>query len=110
MVPGWDAPAGGSAERGFLDWTFVFGLELLVTVVLAVASFRPTFWLPLVPLVIALEAVRGIADDVYMLIAGYGVASNVVFIVVHAAIIVSGVLVYRGARRRSAATAVPVPA
>ncbi len=30
MIPGFDAPIGGAAYRGILDFTFMFGLEMMV--------------------------------------------------------------------------------
>ena len=42
MLPGLDAPVGGIAYRGLLDFTFMFGLDLLVIgIFLLHASRRP---------------------------------------------------------------------
>jgi hypothetical protein len=99
VIPGFDGPVGGTAYNGFLDWLVMFALEMLVVgAFLIYASFAPAKHLSLVWLVIALELVRGIVDDVYMIAAGYPVASNVVFIVLHALIIVTGVLAARAAQ------------
>ncbi len=103
-IPNFDAPIGGTAYNGFLDWMFGFGLDLLATgVVLIIGSWRPIRFLPVLWLVVALELTRGIADDVYMIVRGYPVASNIGFIVLHAAIIVTGVLCWRVVRRSGAA-------
>jgi hypothetical protein len=103
VIPGFDGPANGTAYNGFLDWMVVFGLEMIVVgVFLFVSSWRPLANEPLVWLVDALSAVRGIADDIYMIVQGYPVASNLVFIGLHSAIIVTGVLALRAARRSEA--------
>jgi hypothetical protein len=103
VIPGFDGPANGTAYNGFLNWMVVFGLEMIVVgVFLFVSSWRPLANEPLVWLVVALSAVRGIADDIYMIVQGYPVASNLVFIGLHSAIIVTGVLALRAARRSEA--------
>jgi uncharacterized membrane protein HdeD (DUF308 family) len=95
-VPGWDAPGGGAAHRGFLDFMMLFGLELIVLgVVLVVASFRPRRSRALVWLVIALSVVRGILDDIYMIAVGYPVAGMLAFIALHLAIVVTGLIALR---------------
>jgi hypothetical protein len=107
-IENFDAPVGGSAYEGFLDWMMTFGLELLVMgVFLIIAAQKPAKYLPFVWLVVGLETVRGIADDVYMIIHGYSVASNVAFIVLHAAIIVTGVLFARAFSKSGAKAAAP---
>ncbi len=103
-IPHFDAPIGGTAYSGFLDWMFGFGLDLLaVGVVLIIGSWRPLRFLPMLWLVVALELTRGIADDVYMIARGYPVGSNIAFIVLHAAIIVTGVLCWRAVRKTGTA-------
>jgi hypothetical protein len=110
-ITNFDAPIGGTAYNGFLDWMLTFGLDLLVTgVFLIIASWRPARYLPFVWLIVALEAIRGIADDLYMIARGYSVASNVAFIVLHAAIIVTGVVFARSFSRAKAAVAIPLEA
>jgi hypothetical protein len=99
-IPGFDAPAGGTAVSGLLDYMLLFALELLVLgAFLIVASFRPAWHEPLVWLVVALGVVRGVVDDVYMIAAGYPPAMFVGFIALHLAIIVSGLLLLRSAKR-----------
>jgi hypothetical protein len=103
VIPGFDGPIGGTAYHGFLDWMVVFGLEMIVVGgFLVYASFSPVKYLPLVWLIVALSAVRGIADDVYMIVQGYPVASNLVFIALHSAIIITGVIFARAARKQTA--------
>ena len=100
VIPGFDAPIGGAAYNGFLDWMVVFALEMIVVgVFLIVSSRKPLANLPLVWLIVALSAVRGIADDIYMIVQGYPLASNLVFIALHSAIIITGVLFARAARQ-----------
>lgn len=99
-VPGWDAPIGGAAYRGFLDYMMLFGLDLIVLgVFLVVASFRPRQSRILAWLAIALSAVRGVLDDVYMIAAGYPLAAMLAFIALHTAIIATGLLALRAASR-----------
>ena len=99
-VPGWDAPIGGTAYRGFLDFTMLFGLDLLVLgVFLIIASFRPAQSRILAWLAIVLSIVRGILDDIYMIIAGYPLPAMLGFIALHLAIVVTGLLALRAAAR-----------
>ncbi len=103
VIPGFDGPHGGTAYRGFLDYLFMFGLEMLVVgAFLILASWRPRWQEPLVWLIVALSAVRGVFDDAYMIAAGYPTAQNVVFIVMHVAIGVTGILFLRSAKRDAA--------
>ena len=105
-VPGWDAPIGGAAYSGFLDYMMLFGLDLIVLgAFLIAASFRPERSRILAWLAIALSAVRGVADDLYMIVAGYPLVAMLAFIALHLAIIITGVLALRTARRASAAAA-----
>ncbi len=105
-VPGWDAPIGGTAYRGFLDFTMLFGLDLLILgAFLIVASFRPAQHRILAWFTLALSAIRGILDDVYMIAAGYPLAGMLVFIALHTAIIVTGLLALRAASRAEASRA-----
>lgn len=99
-VPGWDTPQGGAAYRGFLDYTMLFGLDLIILgAFLIIASFRPQQSRILAWLAIALSAVRGILDDIYMIVAGYPVAAMLAFIGLHTAIIVTGLVALRAASR-----------
>lgn len=107
-VPGWDAPIGGAAFRGFLDYMMLFGLDLIILgAFLIAASFRPERCRILAWLAIALSAVRGIGDDVYMIAAGYPLGSMLAFIALHLAIIVTGILALRAAGRATTDAALP---
>ena len=111
VIPNFDGPIGGTAYHGFLDWMVVFGLEMIVVgAYLVYASFNPLKNLPLVALIVALSAVRGIADDIYMIAQGYPLASNLVFIALHSAVIITGVPSARAARAASISSRASVPA
>ena len=100
-IPDFDGPIGGTAYAGYFDWMTGFGIDLFVTgVFLLVASRRPSRAMLLFWLVIVLGLTRGIGLDAYLILAGYPLVSNLVFIAVHAAIIVAGLLVRRAARDR----------
>lgn len=108
MLPGFDAPVGGVAYRGLLDFTFMFGLDLLVIgAFLLFASRNPLHHVSVVWLVVALEIVRGIFDDVYIIARGYTAPFYIGFIVVHLLIIVTGYLFLRQAEREAAVTNQP---
>lgn len=96
MLPGFDAPAGGTAYRGLLDFSFMFGLDLLVIgLYLLYASRDPLRHVSIVWLVVALEAVRGILDDIYMIARGYDALVYGAFIVLHLVIIATGITFVR---------------
>ena len=85
--------------QALVDVWFMFGLEVAVIgVALLIAARNPARHLALVWTVLALEIVRGIVDDVYLLARGYEVAPYVIWIVVHAAIVVTGLWALRGAQ------------
>lgn len=103
MLPGFDAPAGGVAHRGLLDFSFMFGLDLLVIGgFLLHASRDPLKHVAIVWLVVALEAVRGILDDIYMIAQGYAAPVYIGFIVLHLVIIATGIRSVRQAQAESA--------
>lgn len=87
----------------FLTWWFrAVGL---INIVLGL------LWMPflnastiLAWLAITLSIVRGILDDIYMIAAGYPVAGMLVFIALHLAIVVTGLLALRAAGRAKVAT------
>ena len=96
MLPSFDAPAGGTAYRGLLDFSFMFGLDLLVIgLYLLHASRDPLKHVSIVWLVVALEAVRGILDDIYMIARGYAAPVYVGFIILHLIIIATGIACVR---------------
>lgn len=99
MLPGLDAPEGGVAYRALLDFTFMFGLDLLVIgVFLLYAARDPLKHIPVVWLIVALETVRGILDDIYMITQGYEAPFYIGFIVLHVIIIATGILAVRKAK------------
>lgn len=93
MFPDFDAPIGGVAYHGLLDFSFMFGLDLLVIGgFLLWASRAPRRHLNLVWLIVWLELIRGIADDIYMIASGYEPGFYIGFIVLHILIIVTGII------------------
>ncbi len=79
----------------------MYGLDLAVIgVALLVFSRRPAAHVGLIWTVIGLDVVRGVADDIYDLARGGSVAFYVAFIVLHLAVVVTGVMLLR---RRSSA-------
>lgn len=98
MLPDFDAPIGGVAYHGLLDFLFMFGLDLLVIGGFLIwASRRPRHHLNLVWLIVWLEVIRGIADDVYMIASGYDPGVYIGFIVLHLLIIGTGITFRRQA-------------
>lgn len=76
-----------------IDAWVMFGLELgVIGVMLIVASRAPFQALSLIYTVIGLEVVRGIVDDIYMIMRGYSVGFYIGFITVHLLIIVTGLV------------------
>lgn len=109
LLPGFDAPVGRVAFRALLDYTLMFGLDLVVIgAFLLVAARSPQRAAPVVWLVLALELVRGIFDDVYMLAQGYSPPIYVGFIVLHVAIIVTGLVSLRRLRLDEGGEAPPI--
>jgi|GEM_PF-307998 len=89
--------------KALIDWTFVFGLDLMVIgAMLIYASGKPLRNIILVQTVIALEFVRGVLDDIYYIFRGYAsVPFYIGFIVVHLIIIVTGIMFWRQAEREA---------
>jgi hypothetical protein len=103
LVPGFDG--GAIAARGLVDYLFMFGLEELVLgSFLVVASFRPRWWEPLVWLLVALSAIRGIGHDAYMIASGYSVLTNTAFAIFHLALIATGLVLLRRFRAAAGVT------
>lgn len=87
------------AAQLLFDVWFMFGLEVAVIgVALLIAARNPARHRALVWTVLALELVRGIADDLYLIARGYEVAPYVLWIVVHATIVVTGLWALRRAQ------------
>ncbi len=105
MLPDFDARVRGTAYRALLDFSFMFGLDMIVVgAYLLYASRRVEEHLTLVWLVVALEIVRGILDDLYMIGRGYAPEPMIGFIVLHLLVIVPGVVLARRLRAPGAAT------
>ncbi len=85
--------------KALIDWTFVFGLDLIVIGSMLIYGARnPLRNIILVQTVVLLELIRGILDDIYYITRGYAsVPFYIGFIVVHMLIIVTGVLFWRQA-------------
>ena len=83
-------------DAGFritLDFWLTFVLDLLVTGGFMLwASRNPLKHLSLVWLVIWLEAIRGVADDFYLVARGYSAPFYTGFAVIHLVVIITGVI------------------
>ncbi|MEX2548735.1 MAG: BphX family protein [Nitriliruptoraceae bacterium] len=91
-----DSPAAGA----LVDVWFMFGLEVVVIgAALLFLARDPLRGLPLVWVVLALEVVRGILDDVYLLARGHDPVIYLGWIVIHLVIVVTGLLAIRAAHR-----------
>ena len=96
------------AHRFLVDTWVMFALELgVIGAALWYFSGQAYQARPLIWTVLGLEVVRGIADDIYMLIRGYQPAFYIGWIVIHTIIIVTGVLALR--RAHEAAHPAPTP-
>jgi len=92
------AAAGDPMARFVVDSWFIWGLDVgVIGVALLVGARNAEQWRPLAFTVIALELVRGIFADVYMVARGYAVGPMVVWIAIHAAIIATGIACTRSA-------------
>lgn len=100
LSPAFDAPISSVAAQATIDALLMFGLDLaVIAAVLLWASRNPLRHVVLVWLVIGLELVRGIADDLYLLLFRDYVVDEFYygFIVLHVVIIATGYLAYRHA-------------
>lgn len=100
QYPALELAVDSAAAQALIDVWFMFGLEVAVIgVALVWLSRDPLRALPLVWVVLALELVRGIADDLYLLARGYDPVVYLVWIVLHLVIVVTGLLSIRAVRR-----------
>ena len=91
-------PANDLTIRAFSDAWLTFILELgVIGAMMMYAARDPAKSIILVQTVIALEVVRGILDDIYLIARGYDLGGYLAFIVLHLIIIVTGVLFLRRA-------------
>ncbi|MCI0519814.1 MAG: BphX family protein [Chloroflexi bacterium] len=104
MFPGYDAPAGGVADRFLFNVGAMLGFEWLVMgAYMIYAARNPAKNVSLVWLIVGYELVRGILDDVYLIIQGYPAGSYIAWIVVHTIIITTAVISTRQAQAAAAA-------
>jgi hypothetical protein len=91
-----------AAGQALGDVWFMFGLEVLVIgVVLLHGAREPARHLSLVWAVIGLEAVRGVAFDLYLIAQGYpNIPVYLLWILLHTIIITSGIVSIRRAHAR----------
>jgi len=90
-------------HRLLVDTWVMFGLELgVIGAALWFASRNPVQHRFFVKVVIGLEVVRGIIDDIYMLIRGYDPVFYIGWIVVHTIIIVWALIGLRKTKNQSA--------
>lgn len=95
-----DAELSGPMYEFALDTWLMFGFELLVVgAALLWASRDPWAHRVLAGTVIALEAVRGILDDLVWIARGYPAVPYIAWIVLHAVVITTGLLAFRAAKR-----------
>ena len=86
------ASAGDPLARFLVDTWIAFGLEVgVIGAGLVMASRMADQARTLVWTVIVIEAVKGPAYDIYMIVQGYNVTAFVVWIVIHSAIIATGI-------------------
>lgn len=105
QYPDLGAAVDSLAARALVDVWFMFGLEMVIVgTALIVFSRAPQQHVALVWTVLALELVRGIAHDVYVIFRGADPAFYGAWILVHALIIVSGLILVR----RAGAAVVPI--
>ncbi|HEV2126221.1 MAG TPA: BphX family protein [Chloroflexota bacterium] len=106
QYPNLGVPVDSAAARALVDTWFMFGLEMgVVGAALVFFSRNPVRHLALVWTVIALEVVRGVADDLYLIARGQDAVFYGSFALVHLAIIITGIVFARRALGTSAAAA-----
>ena len=94
VLPSWTAPRTSVEFKALVDWQWTFGLDLfaigLVAIVAAAvgsaAGYRYVVWV-----IVARELIGGVVPDAWLILRGYTIRSFYAgFILVHAAIIASG--------------------
>lgn len=101
------ADAGDPIASFLVDTWVTFGLEVgAVGIAMLIASRHPLQARGVVWTVLAIELVRGIANDLYMIARDINVVGYLVWIAIHSIVIVTGLLALRAtAKRPDAATA-----
>ena len=96
------------AHRFLVDTWVMFALELgVIGAALWFFSDRPYESRALIWTVLGLELIRGIVDDIYMLIRGYDPAFYIGWIVLHTIIILTGLWSLRSASEEAHPTPTP---
>lgn len=94
--------AGDPMARFLVDTWVVFGLEIAaIGIALLIFSRKPEQAKALVWAVIAVEVLRGIVADTYMISRGLPLIGLVIWIVIHTVTIVTGLFFLREARSAS---------
>ena len=92
------ADAGDETASFLVDTWFTFGCEVAaVGACLLIASRRPLLVEGVTWTVLAIEVVRGILNDVYMIARGIDVPGYLIWIVIHSVVIVTGLRSLRAA-------------
>ena len=85
------ATAGNQLANFVVDTWITYGLDLLVIgAALLIASRKPERAKVLILTVIGLELVRGIGADLYKIIRGYELSAEIIWIVIHSVIVLTG--------------------
>lgn len=96
-------PATPDTVQAFVDGWSPFAFEVLGIATFALwAARNPRRYLGAAWLLVWLEFMHGVLDDLYLIVRGYDAVGYMVFIVVHIAIIVTGVLAARAAEAEAA--------
>ncbi len=95
--------ADGLVVRAFMDGWSPFAFEIVgIGTFMLWASRNPRRYLGAVWLLVWLELLHGVVDDLFLISRGYSAAGYIVFIAVHLAIIVTGILFARQAEAEGA--------
>lgn len=93
-LPNWTASPDSVEFKALVDWQWTFGLDLFAIGLVAIltagggsaAGYRYIVWI-----IVARESIAGVLPDAWLIVRGYAIRSiYAAFIVVHAAIIASG--------------------
>jgi hypothetical protein len=91
-------PATPDTTQAFIDGWSPFAFEILgIATFMLWAARNPRRYLGAAWLLVWLEFMHGVLDDIYLIARGYDAVGYSVFILIHIAIIVTGVLAARAA-------------
>jgi hypothetical protein len=91
-------PVTPDTTMAFIDGWAAFAFEILgIATFMLWASRNPRRYIGAVWLLVWLELLHGVVDDIYLIARGYEAVSYAVFIAIHIAIIVTGVMFARQA-------------